>query len=131
MERNDLYLCSVCRLITINQLAAGCTHALTYQQTLISGRTCRLCRLMVCTFSRLQVHETPYDVEANYDANVDRLARLPAIRRQSPFTEVLEEPPKHLEWKRSRTIELNEGSFSDGASIQVRLPQGICFLDTK
>lgn len=130
MERNDLYLCSACRLITINQLASGFTHALTYQQTLISGRTCRLCRLMVCSFSRLQVHETPYDVEANYDANMDRLARLPAIRRQSPFTEVLEEPPRHLEWKRNHTSELNEGSFSDGASIQVRLPQGIHFLYT-
>jgi hypothetical protein len=127
-------LCSVCRNITLEMLFVGFEHPLTYEQAIESGRSCRFCRLMVCSYARLQVHANAYEVERNYESFIRLLKQSGAVfRHQLPrsawqelghIMETLVEPPKQFCWDRHEQWDGVYGTFSDGCTIQVSAPEG-------
>jgi hypothetical protein len=131
-------ICTACSGITLEMLHSGFQHCLTYQQTIESGRTCRLCRLMVCTFARLQIGSNCYDVDQSYEASVQLLKQSKSVLRHAlpsnarnlgVVMESMIDPPLHLAWKRHETMPELCGTFGDGATIQVSAPEGIVFCE--
>lgn len=127
-------LCSFCRNITLEMLFVGFEHALTYEQAIRSGRSCKLCRLMVCSYACLQVHANAYEVERNYESFLPQLEHSGAVfRHRLPRSawqdlgfvmETLVKPPNHLWWDRLELWDGVYGTFSDGCTIQVSAPEG-------
>jgi hypothetical protein len=113
-------------------LLAGFEHPLTYAQTLQSGKTCKLCRLMVCMYSKLQTHKSRYDVDKDYDSMTLQLAELSAVRRHfagGVLVESMDPPPEHFQWEPDNILckydgQVQKGTFSDGATIQISAPKG-------
>lgn len=132
LEPSDI--CSACKRITLEMIFTGFEHSLTYKQTIESGRYCRLCRLMVCSYARLQVHFNAYQAEQNYESLIPQLNRLRAVFRNSlagtarrelgPIKEDLVEPPEHLRWAVHEHWQRVNGCFSDGCTIQVSAQEG-------
>lgn len=122
-------LCHSCKTITFNDLKNGFTHPLTYEQNLVNGRFCRFCRLMVCSFSTLQVPQNPYEVEENYFKLISQLRTAPTVSRSIIYDAVIEHlhrPPRHLQWQPITVHqgELRKGAFCDGATVQISAPDG-------
>jgi hypothetical protein len=106
-------LCSKCSMLTFEMFWQGFEHPLTYKQQIESGKRCKLCRLMVCTFSRLQVDANCYEVARNYEAYAPLLLSRKAVfrddataRPNSPglLMEKMMDPPLHLFWVRHGTF---------------------------
>lgn len=126
-------LCGACRDITYKMLADGFEHSLTFEETVDSGHTCQFCRIMVCTFSKVQVKDWNIpEIHQNYHKWADKLKLLPYVVQISGandpgFTkQELVPPPKHLRWIRNsarRSPYLN-GNFNDGSTIQLSAPRG-------
>src|SRR4051812_7023945 len=76
-------LCSACSAITFEMLVNGFEHSLTYEHTIESGKKCKFCRLMVCSFGRLQVNANAYEVETDYESFVPKLKKSAAVQRHS------------------------------------------------
>ena len=112
----------------------GFEHPLTYHQAIESGRNCRFCRLMVCSYARLQVKSNAYEVEQNYESFIPRLKQSPGVFRSCvlrgasqepiPVMETLVEPPERLSWERHADWDGVYGKFGDGCTIQVSAPEG-------
>jgi hypothetical protein len=134
-------LCGSCKAVTFTMLLDGFVHPKRFTDAIVSGRTCKLCRLMVCMYSKLQIKSpwSPYEVEKSYDTISDSLASLPAVSRELvgiedlPYFETLEKPVDCLSWKRGeyqmdfkvrpKPI-LRYGNFGDGSTIQVSACEG-------
>ncbi|KAI1085981.1 HET-domain-containing protein [Rostrohypoxylon terebratum] len=135
-------ICGICKRITFVDLCRGFEHELTYRETIESGRTCKFCRLMVCSFSRRQVLAKAYEVNNDYEAFIPQLLHLPMIARQQhpvgnphamgfPLTEHFIDCPNHLSWQvlhgMSKEGEVH-GCFNDGSTITLTAPEGSAFL---
>jgi hypothetical protein len=122
-------------------LLDGFVHPKRFPDAVASGRTCRLCRLMVCMYSKLQIKSpwSPYNVEKSYDTISGSLLSLPAVRREFvgredlPYFETLEKTVDCLSWKRGEyTTDLTSwpkpvlryGNFGDASTIQVSASGG-------
>jgi len=129
--QNDAELCYVCKGLTFTLLRDGYTHPLTYENTVSSGKRCRLCRLIVCTMSKLQTADRCYELEKKYDSMARKLPQLPAVSRQHlhgpgfpPLVENMD-LPLDVVWCRNQYIgepgfeyELRKGNFNDGETVQ-------------
>lgn len=142
-------LCGSCKAVTFTMLLNGFVHPKLFIDAVASGRTCKLCRLMVCMYSKLQLKSpwSPYEVEKSYDTISDSLSSLPAVRRDVvgredlPYFETLEKPVHGLSWKRGEykmdfasmpNPVLRYGNFGDGSTIQVSASEGeFSFLSLK
>lgn len=123
-------LCSACKTVTYEMLVRGFKHSLTYEQTVESGKTCKLCRLMICSYSRLQVYDDMYDIEKNYDHWASKLPALAAVKQTTfPFIiQKMKPPPKNLQWTPNDRNDRRgiKGYFSEGATVQLSAPYGSC-----
>lgn len=127
-------LCHECCKITFAMLYCGFESALTYQQTIESGKTCKLCRLVVCSFGRLQNGSNAYEIDQNYDASIPLLKISAAVHRHSvpsiaaralgPIMDSMAEPPRYLSWERHKHMPGICGSFGGGTTIQLAAPEG-------
>jgi hypothetical protein len=139
-------LCSSCKAVTFTMLLNGFVHPKSFTNAVVSGRTCKLCRLMVYIHSKLQIRSpwSLYEVEKNYDTISDSFSSLPAVSREFvgredvPYFETLEKPVHGLSWKRGEYKTdfaprpkpvLRYGNFGDGSTIQVNACEGEFFLD--
>jgi hypothetical protein len=83
-------------------------------------------------YSKLQTHKSRYDVDKDYDSVSLQLAELPAVRRHfacGVLVERMELPPKHFQWEPDNILckydgQVQKGTFSDGATIQISAPEG-------
>jgi hypothetical protein len=124
-------LCTACESITLEQLCKGFEHPLAYKDAIESGKTCSFCRLMVCTFARLQVRGNAYEVDANYDFFVPELGSNKMVQQVQklssnaniPF-QIMKKVPKYLTWERLQTMPGLCGCFNDGGTIQISAPEG-------
>ena len=126
-------------------LLDGFVHPKSFTDAVVSGQTCKLCKLMVCMYSKLQIKSpwSPYEVEKSYDTISGSLPSLPAVSRKLvgredlPYFETLEKPVDRLSWNR-REYEmdftsmpkpvLRYGNFGDGSTIQVSACEGELLL---
>ena len=134
-------LCAPCSTLTFTMLRDGYTHPLTYRDTVTSGETCALCRLMICSTGKLSTNFDSYKMHNQYSSLAPRLPELPAVEREesivlgpSPIIERLQ-PLVELEWSTGRyyrglehSQELRNGSFNDGETIQITTPAGKDFF---
>lgn len=134
-------LCAPCSALTFTMLRDGYTHPLVYRDTIKSGETCALCRLMACSIGKLSA-----DLSAGLDwykaAFQDHFLtfkspELPAGSREgstisepSTVNESLN-PLLELNWSKSQydrdfenSWELRRGKFNDGDTIQITAPAG-------
>lgn len=127
-------LCSACKGITFTMLLDGFVHPKHFTDLVVSGRTCRLCRLIVCMHAKLQRKDpwNPYEVEKDYDAISVSLPSLPAVRRVYPGTldlphlDILQKPG-YLTWTRNDygpKHTLQGGYFGGRGTIQVTASEG-------
>jgi hypothetical protein len=129
-------------------LLDGFVHSKRFTDAVASGRTCKLCRLMVCMYSKLQIQSpwSPYDVEKSYDTIFNSLPSLPAISREFvgredlPYFETLEKTVDCLSWERREYIAdlisgpkpvLRHGNFGGGSTIQISASEGEFFRYVK
>lgn len=128
-------LCPSCKAmgLTYAMLRDGFQYPLSLADAIVSGRHCKLCRLMVCMHSKLQLPSpwNPYDVNKDYDVVSQRLLSLPVIHRESvgllhlPCFDILEEQGRPLSWERSEYGKvLEHGNFNGGATVQVSACEG-------
>ena len=122
-------LCAACGSITYEDLLGGFDHPLPYADMLESAKRCRLCRLFVFSFSKLQL-SSPYMIEHNYDSWVPQLLTTRYVRRGGSLNGILFEdkvdPPERLSWiphSNASKFGIEYGSANDGGSIQVYAPQ--------
>lgn len=127
--QDDGALCVSCKALTLIMLRDGYKHPLSYGNTVLSGQTCRLCRLIVCSLSTLQTKLNSRGLEERYMSLVESLPTLPAVsRRQALGIGLLEisEPLRDLEWSRHEYLpnnrEIQKGNFTQGETIQVTSP---------
>ncbi|KAF4467376.1 HET-domain-containing [Fusarium albosuccineum] len=116
-------------------LRDGYTHPLADRDTITSGKTCALCRLMVCSTGKLSVDLDSYKMDNQYHYLTPRLPELPAVSRggstilgPSPVIEKLK-PLVELNWstsqydgERGNSWEVRKGNFNDGETIQITAP---------
>ncbi|EEU47173.1 uncharacterized protein NECHADRAFT_77365 [Fusarium vanettenii 77-13-4] len=128
-------LCATCSALTFTMLRDGYTHPLAYRDTIASGETCALCRLMVCSTGKLSVNLDSYKMDNQYHSLAPRLPELPAVSREgsiifgpSPVIEKLK-PLVELNWStiqydgdRENSWEVRKGNFDDGETIQITAP---------
>jgi hypothetical protein len=122
-------------------LLNGFIHPKSFTDVILSGQTCKLCRLMVCMYSKLQIKSpwSPYEVEKSYDTISGSLPSLPAVHREAvgtedlPYFETLEKPVGCLAWNRGEyAVDLESGpkpvlrygNFGGGSTIQVSACEG-------
>jgi len=134
-------LCGSCKAVTFTMLLDGFVHPKSFTDVVVSGQTCKLCRLMVCMYSKLQIKSpwSPYEVEKSYDTISSSLPSLPAVSREFvgieglPYFETLEKPADCLPWNRGEyqmdfkvkpKPVLRYGNFGDGSTIQVSACEG-------
>ena len=134
-------LCGSCKAITFTMLLEGFVHPKSFTDVVVSGRTCKLCRLMVCMYSKLQIKSpwSPYEVEKSYDTISDSLPSLSVVSRElvgleeQPYFETLEKPVDYLAWNRGEYMMdntsrpkpfLRYGNFGGGSTIQVSACEG-------
>jgi hypothetical protein len=89
---NNSELCHTCRGLTFVMLRDGFKHPLPYSKIISSGKRCQLCRLIVCSMSKLQTKFGSYELENHYNALSESLPFRPAIFRQCGLDTV----PWHL-----------------------------------
>jgi hypothetical protein len=126
-------LCEACRYITYKMFAVGFEHSLTFEETVDSGDTCKFCRLMVCTFSKVQVKDwNLLEIDQHYGNWAEKLKQLlyiaqnPSAKSPSGMIQGLLLPPEHLRWARNVCTKppyLNR-NFNDGSTIQLSAPKG-------
>ncbi|EWG50793.1 hypothetical protein FVEG_16691 [Fusarium verticillioides 7600] len=128
-------LCAPCSALTFTMLRDGYTHLLTYRETIKSGETCALCRLMIYSTGKLSVNLESYKVHYQYNSLAPRLPELLAVSREeritsglSPVVERLK-PLAELHWSTNQYIcdlknnwEARKGNFNDGETIQITAP---------
>ncbi|KAH7254330.1 heterokaryon incompatibility protein-domain-containing protein [Fusarium redolens] len=128
-------LCAPRSTLTFVMLRDGYTHPLAYRDTIISGKTCALCRLMICSTGKLLVNLDSYKMHNQYDSLTPRLPELSAVSReestisgQSPLIEKLKQLAE-LNWSTSQYIsdlknswEVRKGNFNDRETIQITAP---------
>ncbi|KLP22897.1 tol protein [Fusarium fujikuroi] len=116
-------------------LRDGYAHPLTYKDTIKSGETCALCRLMICSTGKLSANLDSYKIHYQYHSLAPRLPELPAVSREekvisglSPLIERLK-PLAELHWGTNQYIgdlenswEAKKGNFNDGETIQITAP---------
>jgi hypothetical protein len=132
---NKNTLCSACKHFTFTHINDGFTHPLSYPNIVRSGQSCQLCRLIVCSMSKLQIMSTTsYATNRRYDALMASLPSLPAVIRRSapdllPFEQ--EYPLSSIAWTRDQyrgepgyPTEVRKGNFNDGETIHVTAPEG-------
>lgn len=126
-------LCSACKNLTFTLLRDGYKHPLTYEATVLSGKTCRLCRMIVCSMGKLQTYHTCYELEKLYDTVADTLPHLPAVTRYCiegsgfPLAVEMLDVPLDVVWTRDQYSgkpsdcewQVREGSFNDGDTIKI------------
>lgn len=129
-------LCVACQSITLEMFMNGFEHPLDYPQIVEMGKTCKLCRLIVCSTSHLQTSANRYQVNLNYNFWALSLPRLPYLVREpalainengSPVVfERVNAPPRRVIWKRQMAIVQRyiNGEFNDGNTIQISAPEG-------
>jgi hypothetical protein len=127
--QNATTLCSACKALTFAQLYGGYTHPLSYAKTVSSGKTCRLCRLITCSMSRLQTSNDCYEADRKYDLIAEEMPHLPAVSRSAvPGILPVEQMylPLFIEWSRHAYLaepgllsEVRKGNFNDGETIQI------------
>jgi hypothetical protein len=126
-------LCSTCSNITFTMLLFGFEHPLPYSEAIESGRNCKFCRLMVCSYARLQVFANAYEVERDYEAFIPKLKASLAVSRHqvqpnndnpNGLREELITSPAHMCWNRHKDWNGLYGHFSDGCTIQISAPEG-------
>ncbi|KAK7177874.1 heterokaryon incompatibility protein [Paraphaeosphaeria sporulosa] len=132
--QNESTLCSACRSLTFIELRDGYTHPLTYTRTVLSGKSCQLCRLMVCSMSRLQTVTNSYETNERYDVEADKLSNTPALYRTSvPGIPLFEQEYllSSVAWSRQQyygepghSSEVRKGNFNDGETIQITASEG-------
>ncbi|UPL01441.1 hypothetical protein LCI18_012375 [Fusarium solani-melongenae] len=119
-------LCAPCSALTFTMLRDGFTHPLAYRDTITSGETCALYRLMVCSTGKLSVSFNSYKMDNEYHSLAPRLPELPAISREESTTSgpstVIEKlkPLVELNWstcqydgERENSWEVRKGNFND------------------
>lgn len=135
-------LCPTCSLITYEMFQAGFEHQLTYRKTIESGKSCTLCRLMICPIGKLQVLDDEadlYDLERNYDSWSEKLLQLRYVKQleginpeENWVCQDMPVPDKIL-WSRKSTntspSKPLRGRFNNGSSIQIRVTLGLLSLD--
>ncbi|KAI5924516.1 HET-domain-containing protein [Camillea tinctor] len=137
-------ICEICKRITFVDLCTGFDHALTYHEAIESGRTCKFCRLMVCSFSRRQVFPKAYEVNNDYEAFIPQLLRLPVVTRRQhlvghnplltkefPLTEHYIDSPDYLSWQVLQRMSQEGkvcGCFNDGTTILLSAPEDSTYL---
>jgi hypothetical protein len=114
----------------------GFEHPLSYPQIVDMGKTCMLCRLIVCSISHLQTAVSRYEVNRDYDNWALILPGLPYVVRDSapilqkggpPLVyERMDYPPRRVSWRRHVAVlqRYINGDFNDGKTIQVLAPKG-------
>lgn len=119
----------------------GFEHPLNYPQIVEMGKTCMLCRLIVCSTCHLQTSAGRYEVNRDYYAWALTLPGLPYVVRDPAAVfqengppllhERVESPPRRVSWKRSVTISQRyiNGDFNDGKTIQIWAPKGKKLVD--
>jgi len=136
--QNYVRLCSACKTLTFTLLRDGYIHPLMYESTISSGKTCQLCRLIVCTMGKLQTGDTCYELEKKYDSIADKLSQLPAVSRHwiegASFPPIVESLnlPSNVVWSRNQYLfesdsesQVRKGNFNDGETIQITAPDGL------
>jgi hypothetical protein len=129
-------LCVACQSITLEMFMNGFEHPLPYPRIVAMGKTCMLCRLIVCSTSHLQtLAANRYEVNRNYHIWASTLPQLPYLVRNSdlvykgnspPFIlEIVESPPWRVFWKRQGigSQRYINGEFNDGNTIQISAPK--------
>lgn len=133
------YLCSACKAVTFTMLRDGYVHPLGYKCTVLSGQTCRMCRLIVCSIAKLQMMVSCRDIEAQYMELAHKLPAFPAVSRRlglgaTPLgvVETLD-TLSDLVWSRDEYLaealnrsEIRKGNFNQGETIQITAPSGMC-----
>jgi hypothetical protein len=130
-------LCVACQSITLEMFKNGFEHPLDYPQVVEMGKTCKLCRLIVCSISHLQTTSADrYQVNLNYDLWALSLPRMPYLVRYPALSilrndyprlvERVDAPPRRIVWKRQMAITQRyiNGEFNDGNTIQISAPKG-------
>ncbi|KAF5598582.1 heterokaryon incompatibility protein [Fusarium pseudocircinatum] len=116
-------------------LRDGYTHPLTYLDTIKSGETCALCRLMICSTGKLSANLDSYKIHYQYHSLAPRLPELPAVSREEriisgllPVVERLK-PLAELHWGKNQYIgdlenswEVRKGNFNAGETIEITAP---------
>ncbi len=122
-------LCAACGSITYEDLLRGFDHPLSYADMLESAKGCRLCRLFVFSFSKLQL-SSPSMIEHDYDSWVPKLLTTQYVRRGIPLNgvsfEEMVDPPERLSWiphSNASEFGIEYGSANNGVSIQIYAPQ--------
>ena len=127
-------LCGFYKVVTFTMLLYGFVHPKSYTDVVASGRICKLCRLMVCMYSKLQIKSpwSLYDVDRDYDAISVNLLSLPIVSREVIgkedilSIETLGKPAAYLIWNRNEYASdfllrpnpvLRHGNFGDGSTI--------------
>ncbi len=99
-------LCVECSGITYKMFTDGFEHPLTFDESVGSGHTCGFCRLMVCTFSKLQVKDWDlFEIDQNYRNWTEKLKQLRYMVQTTDSSGTIQEmlpPPKHLHWIRDK-----------------------------
>lgn len=132
--QNNAQLCTSCKSLTFVMLRDGYQHPLSYRDTASSGKSCRLCRLIICSVGKLQIARNCYQIESDYDSMSGRLPNLPAVSRGPtlgrgvpPAAETMS-IPQELVWRRDQYINTNDGvsmgNYNDGETIKITAPQG-------
>ncbi|KAF5968274.1 hypothetical protein FCOIX_11522 [Fusarium coicis] len=100
-------------------LRDGYTHPLTYRETIKSGETCALCRLMICSTGKLSANLESYKMHYQEEKITSGLS--PVVERLKPLIEV--------HWSTNQYIcdlennwEARKGNFNDGETIQITAP---------
>lgn len=130
-------LCHGCQTLTFVSLRDGFTHPMVYSEIVISGKTCPLCRMIVCTMGKLQNNNACHEIEKRYDSEIERLVHLPAVYRHQihwpglfPLLEQLIKP-YHINWRTEEyhsdglDHEVRKGNFEGGETIQVTAAKGM------
>ena len=136
-ENNPIF-CSACKALTFVQLLNGYDHPLNYRATVQSGKSCRLCRLIVCSMAKLQLHCDSYGLELQYNSMAGKLPSLPILSRHElvlegalPLVEVMK-LPSDLKWDRQEYIgepnyetQVRKGNFNGGETIQISATESL------
>lgn len=130
-------LCAPCSALTFTMLRDGYTHPLKYTDTIKSGKTCALCRLIICSTGKLSANLGSYRMHYQYHSLAPRLPELPAVSREekiiSGLSPVIErfKPLAELHWSTDQyigdlenSLEARKGNFNDGETIQITAPAG-------
>ncbi|ORY60766.1 heterokaryon incompatibility protein-domain-containing protein [Pseudomassariella vexata] len=135
-------LCSSCRGLTFAMLRDGYTHHMPFRQTVISGKTCRMCRLIVCSVAKLHIEDHSYGLDAKYESEAEKLSYLPAVHREKyafgfPIMERMQ-TLSDIVWDRSQhgaesehCYQVRKGNFNQGETVQVTAPSTSIYYTRK